>query len=41
MPIALKTMSMQNKKADIEKKLNELDDAINQFSKKKVFVKAE
>lgn len=41
LPISLKTMSMQNKKAELEKKLNELDDAINQFSKKKVFIKSD
>lgn len=39
MPISLRTMSMQNKKAELENKLRELDDAICQFSKKKVFIK--
>ncbi len=41
LPITLRTLSMQNKKAELENKLNELDQAIDQFSKKKVFIKAD
>ena len=41
LPITLRTLSMQNKKAELESKLDELDKAINQFSKKKVFIKSD
>lgn len=39
MPITMKTMMMQNKKAELEKKLGEIEDAIKTFSKKQVFIK--
>ena len=38
-PITMKTMSIQNKKAEMEKKLTEIEDAIKTFSKKQVFIK--
>lgn len=41
LPITMRTLSMQNKKAELEAKLDELDAAINQFSRKKVFVKSD
>ena len=41
MPISLRTMSMRNKKAEIESKLNDVEAAINQFSKKKVIIKVD
>lgn len=41
MPITMKTMSLQNRKAELEKQLDEVDAAINQFSKKKVFIKSD
>jgi hypothetical protein len=41
MPISLRTMSMRNKKAEIENKLNDVEAAINQFSKKKVIIKVD
>lgn len=41
LPITLRTLSIQNKKAELESKLDELDKAINQFSKKKVFIKSD
>lgn len=41
LPITLRTLSMQNRKAELENKLNELDSAISQFSKKKVFIKSD
>ncbi len=41
LPISLKTMSLQNKKTELEKKLDELDDAIRIFSRKQVFVKVD
>ena len=40
LPIGLRILSMQNKKTELECKLDELDIAINQFSKKKVFIKS-
>ena len=39
MPITNRSINIQRKKEDIVKKLNELDKAIDTFSKKKVFVK--
>ena len=39
MPITMKTMSMQNKKSELEKKLTEIEEAIKTFSKKQVFIK--
>ena len=41
MPIARKNLQIKNREAEIEKQLNDLDSAINQFSKKKVFIKAD
>ena len=41
MPISMRTLSMQNRKTELESKLSELDAAINQFSKKKVFIKSD
>lgn len=41
LPITMRTLSMQSKKAELEAKLDELDAAINQFSRKKVFVKSD
>ena len=38
-PIAMKTMMMQNKKTELEKKLSEIEDAIKTFSRKQVFIK--
>ena len=38
-PITMKTMSIQNKKAEMEKKLTEIEEAIKTFSKKQVFIK--
>ena len=39
MPIRTDTLKLQKTKADIEKRLVELDEAIKIFSKPKVFVK--
>lgn len=39
MPISMRTVAIQNKKADMEKKLNEIEDGIKTFSRKQVFVK--
>jgi hypothetical protein len=39
MPISLRTMSLQNRKSELEKKLDELDEAIRTFSRKQVFIK--
>jgi hypothetical protein len=41
MPISLRTMSLQNKKSEFEKKLDELDEAIRTFSRKQVFIKVD
>ena len=41
LPIAVKTMLMRNRQAEIENKLNDIDSAINQFSRKMVFIKAD
>ena len=41
LPISLRTLSMQNKKAELEMKLTELENAISQFSRKKVFIKSD
>ena len=39
MPISMRTMAAQNKKQEMEKKLNEIEDGIKTFSRKQVFVK--
>jgi hypothetical protein len=39
MPISLRTQASQNKKAELEKKLDELESAIQTFSRKQVFIK--
>lgn len=39
MPISMRTMSIQNRKAELEKKLNDIEDAIKTFSRKQVFIK--
>jgi hypothetical protein len=39
MPITMKTMSMQKKKEELEKKMGEIEEAIKTFSKKQVFIK--
>ena len=41
MPISMRTVEIQNKKAEMEKKLNEIEDGIKTFSRKQVFVKIE
>ena len=41
MPITTRTMAIQNKKDEIAKKLEELDKAIEMFSKKQVFIKVD
>jgi hypothetical protein len=41
MPISMRTFAIQNKKAEMEKKLNEIEDGIKTFSRKQVFVKIE
>jgi len=41
MPISMRTMAIQTKKADMEKKLGEIEDGIKTFSRKQVFVKIE
>ncbi len=35
----MRTMAAQNKKQEMEKKLNEIEDGIKSFSRKQVFVK--
>ena len=35
----MRTMAIQTKKIDMEKKLNEIEDGIKTFSRKQVFVK--
>jgi hypothetical protein len=39
MPISLRTQASQNKKAELEKKLDEVENAILTFSRKQVFIK--
>lgn len=39
MPLSMKTLSIQNRKAELEKKLEEIENAIHQFSRKQVFIK--
>jgi len=39
MPISMRTVAIQTKKAEMEKKLNEIEDGIKTFSRKQVFVK--
>jgi hypothetical protein len=39
MPITMKTMSMQNRKTELENKMSELEVAIKTFSRKQVFIK--
>jgi hypothetical protein len=39
MPITTKTLSMQNKKEELIKKLDEIEKAIEMFSKKEVYIK--
>ena len=39
MPITTKTLSMQNKKEELIKKLDEIEKAIDMFSKKEVYIK--
>jgi len=41
MPISMKTLSMQNRKTELENKLNEIENAIKQFSRKQVFIKSD
>ena len=40
MPITTRTLSIQNKKEELIKKLEEVEKAIDMFSKKQVFIKA-
>lgn len=35
----MKTIQMQNRRTELEKKLNELEEAIRTFSRKQVFIK--
>ena len=39
MPISMKTIQLQNRKSELEKKLDEIEDAIRTFSRKQVFIK--
>lgn len=39
MPISMKTITLQNRKTELEKKLDEIEDAIRTFSRKQVFIK--
>lgn len=39
LPITLRTENLKKQKVEIEKKLDEIDKAINTFSKKVVYVK--
>lgn len=39
MPISMRTMAIQNRKMELEKKLSEIEDAIKMFSRKQVFIK--
>lgn len=39
MPISLRTLAVQNKKQEMEKKLEEIEEGIKTFSRKQVFVK--
>jgi len=39
MPISMRTVAIQTKKTEMEKKLNEIEDGIKTFSRKQVFVK--
>ena len=39
MPITTRTMAMQNKKEELIQKLEEIEKAIDMFSKKQVFIK--
>ena len=40
MPISNRTMHIQNRKEELRQKLEEIENAIQMFSKKRVFVKA-
>ena len=40
MPITTRTLSIQNKKEELIKKIEEVEKAIDMFSKKQVFIKA-
>ena len=35
----MKTITLQNRKTELEKKLDEIEDAIRTFSRKQVFIK--
>jgi len=37
----MRSMAIQNKKTELENKLNELETAIRTFSRKQVFIKAD
>ena len=39
MPISMRTIAVQNKKQEMEKKLEEIEQGIKTFSRKQVFVK--
>jgi hypothetical protein len=41
MPISMKTLSIQNRKTELENKLSEIEDAIKKFSRKQVFIKVD
>ena len=40
LPITTRTLAMQNKKEELIKKIEEVEKAIEMFSKKQVFIKA-
>jgi hypothetical protein len=39
MPISMRTMTLQNRKTELENKMNEIETAIKTFSRKQVFIK--
>ena len=41
LPITLRTMASKNRKDELEKKLDEIEEAIKTFSRKQVFIKVD
>ena len=39
LPISMKTMALQNKKTELERKLVDIEKAISTFSRKEVYIK--
>lgn len=39
MPMSMRTLALQNRKTELENKINEIEEAIKQFSRKNVYIK--